>query len=87
MKRIAIALFAFVMGVGLNVQYAEAAKRLGFGAGPTVAFNPRAAWLAMMRDRRALYEQLATVTVAERLDLLKTPEAIELVLAALPGRP
>jgi hypothetical protein len=31
MKRIAIALFAVVMGVGLMVQDAEAAKRLGGG--------------------------------------------------------
>ena len=31
MKRIAIALFAVVMGAGLMVQDAEAAKRLGGG--------------------------------------------------------
>jgi hypothetical protein len=40
MKRIAIALFAVVMGVGLMVQDAEA-KRLGGGKAPASAAIPR----------------------------------------------
>ncbi len=70
--------------VFVDTGIAEAARRLGFGAGPTVALNPRATWSAMMRGRRPLYEQVATVTVASGLT---TSAAIDLVLTTGPGRP
>jgi shikimate kinase len=68
--------------VFVDTDIAQAARRLGFATGPSVAINPRAAWLAMMRERRALYQQVATVTVGADLT---TPAAIEQLLASLPG--
>jgi len=46
--------------VFLDVGIADAAKRVGFDtARPLLAVNPRAAWTALMADRRPVYERLA----------------------------
>ena len=51
--------------VFLDVQITDAAKRIGFNRDrPLLLGNPRAQWIRLMADRRPLYEQVATVTVA-----------------------
>ena len=50
--------------VFLDVGIADAAKRVGFDRSrPLLAVNPRAAWIALMKDRRPVYEGLATFRV------------------------
>lgn len=50
--------------VFLDVGIADAARRVGFdGARPLLAVNPRGTWIAMMKERRPVYEALATVRV------------------------
>lgn len=47
--------------VFLDVGIADAAKRVGFDRSrPLLAVNPRASWVALMRERRPVYEGLAT---------------------------
>lgn len=47
--------------VFLDVGIADAAKRIGLDQPrPLLAVNPRASWIAMMKDRRPTYERLAT---------------------------
>lgn len=51
--------------VFLSVELADAVKRVGLGAGrPLLAVNPRATLKHLMDQRRPLYEQVATITVA-----------------------
>ena len=46
--------------VFLDVGIADAATRIGFDTSrPLLAVNPRASWIAMMRERRGTYERLA----------------------------
>ncbi len=50
--------------VFLDVGIADAAKRVGFDASrPLLAVNPRATWTMLMKDRRPVYERLATHSV------------------------
>jgi len=50
--------------VYLAIDFADAIKRVGLGAGrPLLAMNPRAALKHLMDQRRPLYEEVATVTV------------------------
>ena len=47
--------------VFLDVAIADAARRIGFDQSrPLLAVNPRATWIAMMKDRRPVYEAVAT---------------------------
>ncbi|HVA61961.1 MAG TPA: shikimate kinase [Mycobacteriales bacterium] len=51
--------------VFLDVGLTDAARRVGFDAArPLLVLNPRAELKRMLDDRRALYEEVATVTVA-----------------------
>lgn len=51
--------------VYLSVELPDAIKRIGLGAGrPLLAVNPRATLKYLLDQRRPLYEQVATVTVA-----------------------
>lgn len=46
--------------VMLDVGIADAAKRVGFDQSrPLLAVNPRASWVALMKERRPTYERLA----------------------------
>lgn len=50
--------------VFLDVSIADASKRIGFDRSrPLLAVNPRASWVAMMKDRRPVYEEVAAVRV------------------------
>ncbi|WP_062520520.1 shikimate kinase [Demequina silvatica] len=50
--------------VFLDVSLAAAAPRVGLNASrPLLVGNPRARWVALMDERRPIYERLATVTV------------------------
>jgi shikimate kinase len=50
--------------VYLSVELADAAKRVGFGAGrPLLALNPRATLKHLLDQRRPLYEEVATIVV------------------------
>ncbi len=50
--------------VFLDVSIADASKRIGFDRSrPLLAVNPRASWVAMMNDRRPVYEEVAAVRV------------------------
>jgi len=50
--------------VFLDVSLAAVAPRVGLNASrPLLVGNPRQQWLALMKDRRPVYESLATVTV------------------------
>lgn len=50
--------------VFLDVSIADASKRIGFDRSrPLLAVNPRASWVAMMKERRPVYEQVAGVRV------------------------
>jgi len=50
--------------VYLSVGLADAARRVGLGAGrPLLAVNPRATLKHLLDQRRPLYEQAATITV------------------------
>jgi shikimate kinase len=50
--------------VFLDVSIADASKRFGFDRSrPLLAVNPRASWVAMMKVRRPVYEQVAALRV------------------------
>lgn len=60
--------------VYLSVELSDAVSRVGLGAGrPLLALNPRATLKYLLDQRRPLYEQVATVTVATGG---RTPEEI-----------
>lgn len=51
--------------VFLDVDVKDAAHRVGFDQSrPLLAVNPRATWVKLMRERRPVYESLATFTVS-----------------------
>ena len=55
------ALLAHHVVVFLDVTIADASRRIGFDQSrPLLKVNPRATWIAMMRDRRPVYEEVAT---------------------------
>ena len=69
--------------VFLDVGIADAAKRIGFDRSrPLLAVNPRASWVRLMGERRAVYERVAThvVDTAGR-----TTEEVAAEVAALVG--
>jgi shikimate kinase len=50
--------------VFLDVQIADAARRIGFNRDrPLLVGNPRSQWIKLMEVRRPVYERVATVTV------------------------
>jgi shikimate kinase len=50
--------------VFLDVQVADAARRVGFARDrPLLLGNPRQQWMRLMKDRRTFYEEVADVTV------------------------
>jgi shikimate kinase len=50
--------------VFLDVSIADASRRIGFDRSrPLLAVNPRASWVAMMKVRRPVYEQVAALRV------------------------
>jgi shikimate kinase len=50
--------------VFLDVGIAQAAPRIGFNKDrPMLLVNPRQTWIALMKDRRPVYERLADITV------------------------
>lgn len=67
--------------VFLDVGIADAAKRVGFDRSrPLLAMNPRASWVALMKDRRPVYESVA----AHRVDTAgRTPKQIADDIVAL----
>ena len=69
--------------VFLDVGIADAARRIGFDQSrPLLAVNPRATWVAMMRERRPVYEAVAT----HRVDTAgRTPDDIAAEVAGLLG--
>jgi shikimate kinase len=67
--------------VHLDVGLADAVKRVGLGAGrPLLAINPRATLKYLMDQRRPLYVEVATATVATDG---RTPEEIVAEIAHL----
>jgi shikimate kinase len=51
--------------VFLDVQIADAARRVGFNRDrPLLVGNPRAQWIKLMETRRGVYERVAAVRVA-----------------------
>lgn len=71
--------------VFLDVGIADASRRIGFDQSrPLLAVNPRATWIAMMKDRRPVYEAVAT----HRVDTAgRTPDDIAAEIAELIHRP
>lgn len=72
--------------VFLDVGIADASKRVGFDRSrPLLSLNPRASWTAMMNERRATYERVATM----RVDTAgRAPDDIVRdIVAGLDGRP
>jgi shikimate kinase len=67
--------------VFLDVGIADAAKRVGFDRSrPLLAVNPRASWVSMMKERRPVYESVAT----HRVDTAgRSPEEIAAEIADL----
>jgi shikimate kinase len=67
--------------VFLDVGIADAAKRVGFDRSrPLLAVNPRASWVAMMKERRPVYESVAT----HRVDTAgRAPEELAAEIADL----
>ncbi|MEO7071134.1 MAG: shikimate kinase, partial [Nostocoides sp.] len=77
------ALLAGHMVVFLDVGIADAARRIGLDASrPLLAISPRASWIAMMKERRPVYDSIAShrVNTAGR-----TPEDIAAEIAGLLG--
>ena len=71
--------------VFLDVGVADAARRVGLNSNrPLLIGNPRAQWIALMDQRRPVYERVAAVRVAS--DGLAPDEVAERVLEALGGR-
>lgn len=67
--------------VYLSVELSDAVKRVGLGAGrPLLAVNPRATLKFLLDQRRPLYQQVATHTVATDG---REPEEIATEVAAL----
>jgi shikimate kinase len=67
--------------VHLSVELPDAVKRVGLGAGrPLLAINPRATLKHLMDQRRPLYTEVASATVATDG---RTPEDIAAEVAAL----
>ncbi|GGL13490.1 shikimate kinase [Mangrovihabitans endophyticus] len=67
--------------VFLSVELPDAVKRVGLGAGrPLLSVNPRATLKYLMEQRRPLYAEVATHTIATDG---REPEAIAAQLAAL----
>ncbi len=49
----------------IDVSVAQAAIRVGFNKDrPLLLVNPRQQWLNLMKERRPIYEKLATVTIS-----------------------
>lgn len=76
--------------VFLDVSIADAARRIGFDASrPLLAVNPRGSWIAMMKERRPVYEAVGVVRVDTNG---RTPQEVAAELAtalsalAGPGR-
>jgi shikimate kinase len=68
--------------VYLSVELADAASRVGLGAGrPLLAVNPRATMKYLLDQRRPLYEEVATVVV--KTDGVTPEEVADAVLGAL----
>lgn len=70
--------------VFLDVGIADAAKRVGFDASrPLLVVNPRASWIAMMKERRPTYQQVAVL----RVDTAGRPpaEVVDEIVAGLEG--
>ena len=75
------ALLADHVVVFLDVTIADASRRIGFDQSrPLLSVNPRATWIAMMRDRRPVYEAVATHIVDTNG---RTPADIAAEVAAL----
>ena len=69
--------------VFLDVGIADASRRVGFDRSrPLLAVNPRASWVRLMNERRAVYERVAT----HRVDTAgRTPEDVAAEVAGLLG--
>ena len=69
--------------VFLDVGIADAAKRVGFDQSrPLLAVNPRASWVRLMKERRPVYERVATF----RVDTAgRTPQDVAAEVAGLLG--
>lgn len=69
--------------VFLDVTIADASRRIGFDQSrPLLSINPRATWIAMMSERRPVYEAVAT----HRVDTGgRSPEDIAAEIARLLG--
>lgn len=65
----------------LEVGIADAARRIGFDRSrPLLSVNPRASWIAMMNERRPVYQALAT----HRVDTAgRTPQDVAAEVARL----
>ena len=69
--------------VFLDVGIADASKRVGFDQSrPLLAVNPRASWVRLMKERRPVYERVATF----RVDTAgRTPQDVAAEVAGLLG--
>jgi shikimate kinase len=71
--------------VYLSVELPDAIRRVGLGVGrPLLAMNPRATLKYLLDQRRPLYEQVATITVAT--DGRTPDQVVEEILGALRSR-
>ena len=69
--------------VFLDVAIADASKRIGFDQSrPLLTVNPRAGWVALMKQRRPVYEAVASHTVDTAG---RAPEDIAAEIAGLLG--
>lgn len=72
--------------VFLDVTLRHAGRRSGFDQGrPLLALNPRGRWLALMEQRRPIYERLATLRVDT--DGREPDDITTEILARLDGEP
>ncbi len=70
--------------VFLDVQIADAARRIGFNRDrPLLLGNPRSQWLGLMENRRPVYERVATAVVTT--DGRTPDEVADDVVALLPA--
>ena len=68
--------------VFLDVSISNAAPRVGFNRDrPLLTMNPRQQWIALMENRRPIYESLATITV--NTDNRKPAEVAEEIVEKL----
>lgn len=74
--------------VFLDVSLSAAAPRVGFNTSrPLLLGNPRARWQQLMEERRAIYEELATVRVlTDGATPFAVAEQIRMVVLARAGR-